>query len=339
MRWDTGIDLGTANVRMAEAGAGLILDEPSLIALREDGTAAYLGENAWRLLGREPRDLSVASPLKDGVPESTLYLTRMCQWLFRRDGGDKRRRRAVLLSCSPSARPAYREALMQSALDAGASEVGLVRSDAVSALGSGVDLLGPQATFVVDVGAGKMTATLFSMGMEAAFASIPYGTNRINERIISALRADYGFAVGWHTAEDVKLALASAHPGDLSKIKTRAAGLDVYERRPRMAEISPELIARICIDPLRELMGACQAVIAEAPEELSADLNDVGAVLTGGGAQIPGLDKLIGDTLGIPCSIAESPELCGIKGINAMLLESDRYAPLIWQRMALARQR
>lgn len=339
MRWDTGIDLGTANVRMADVNAGLILDEPAYLALKEDGTAVLAGESAWRLLGREPKSLKVARPLRDGVPESAQCAARLFQWLFRRKNEERRRRHAVLLSCAPFARPAYREALMQSALDAGATDVGLVRSDAVSALGSGVDLMGPQATLVIDVGAGKMTATLFSMGREVSFGSLPYGTNRINERIISALRTDYGFAVGWHTAEEIKLALASAHPGDLSRVKARAVGLDVFERCPRVVEIAPELIAKICQDPLRELMGVCQSVVAGAPEELSADLNDTGAVLVGGGAQIPGLDKLIGDTLGIPCSIADSPELCGVKGVNAMLLESDRYADLIWQRMALAQRR
>lgn len=338
MRWDMGIDLGTGSVRMATPEAGLMLDEPALVALRDEDTAVYMGENAWRLLGREPMGLRVAGPLKDGVPESSVCTTRMFQWLFRKTD-ERKRRFSVLVSCSPAARPVYREALMQSALDAGATDVALVRSDAVSALGSGVDLMGPQTTFVVDVGAGKMTATVFALGREIAFGSVPYGTGRINERIISALRADYGFAIGWRTAEEIKLALSSAHPGDLSKVKTRAAGLDIYERAPRLAEISPELIAGLCVDPLRELMSVCQAVISEAPEEVSADLNDVGAVLTGGGAQIPGLDKLIGDTLGIPCSIADSPALCGIKGMNAILLEPDRYDALIWQRMAVAQRR
>lgn len=338
MRWDTGIDLGTQQVRMAGA-AGLILDEPSYIAMREDGSAAYVGENAWRLLGRAPKGLTVEGSLRDGVPESTMYAQRMFQWLFRRAEAEKRRRHAVLISCAPFARPAYREALMQAALDAGATDVALVRSDAVCALGSGVDLMGPQATFVIDVGAGKMTATLFSMGRQAAFGSLPYGMNRVNERIIDALKAEYGFAAGFRTAEDIKLALASAHPGDVSKVKARAAGLDLFARLPRLVEIAPEMITRLCQDPLRELMGMCSAVIANAPEELSADLNDVGATLAGGGAQIPGLDKLIGDTLGIPCSIAEAPALCGIKGIRAMLLEPDRYQSLVWQRMALAQRR
>ena len=339
MRWDTGIDLGTANVRMADADDGMILNEPALMALREDGSAAYAGAAALRLLGREPQGMTVAGPLKDGVPESTFHTQRMFQWLMRRGESEKRRRRSVLVSCAPFARPAYREALMQCALDAGASDVALVRSDTVSALGSGVDLMGPQATFLVDVGAGKMTATLFSMGREVAFGSLPYGMDCINERIVNTLRADYGFGIGWRTAEDIKLALATAHPGDASDIKAQAAGLDIDQRLPRVAEISPELIMKLCQDPLRELMGVCQAVISEAPEELSADLNDVGAVLAGGGAAIPGLDKLIGDTLGIPCSIADSPALCAIKGINAILLEPDRYSSLLWQRMATSQRR
>lgn len=339
MRWDTGIDLGTANVRMADASEGLKLNEPSLIAVYDEGTVAYAGENAWRLLGRAPKGLCVESPLRDGVPESSLYTQRILQWLFRRGEMDKRRRHATLISCAPFARPVYREALMQSALDAGATDVGLVRSDAMCALGSGVDLMGPQATLLIDVGAGKMTATLFSMGREAAFGFLPYGMNRINERIMAALRAEYGFAVGFRTAEEIKLALASAHPVDMSEMKARAAGLDVFARAPQLVEISPEMILDLCADPLRELMGMCQAVIANAPEELSADLNDVGATLAGGGAQLPGLDKLIGDRLGIPCTIAEAPALSGIRGINALLLEPDRYGMLVWQRMTLTARR
>ena len=338
MRWDTGIDLGTANVRMADVESGLALDEPALEALRDDDSVAYIGENAWRLLGREPEGIKVSGPLRDGVPESTLHTLRMFQWLLRRsDVG--RRRRALLISCAPSARPAYREALMQCALDAGASDVALVRSDAASALGSGIDLMGPQATLLLDVGAGKMTATLFSMGREVAFDSLPYGMNRVNERLMAALRSDYGFSVGWRTAEEIKLALATAHPEDAPAVTARAAGLDMRDRLPRLAEISSELVTRICQDPLREFMGVCQSVIAGAPEELSADLNDVGATLAGGGAAIPGLDKLIGDRLGIPCSIADAPSLCAIKGLNAMLLEPDRYAALIWERMTLAQRR
>ena len=161
MRWDCGIDLGTANARMALAGGGILLDEPARLALSDGDATLYAGENAWRLLGREPRGLRVESPLRDGMPESEMLLTRSFQWLYRRGELLRRRKNAVLVSCSPAARPAYREALMVSALDAGATDVALVRSDAACALGSGVDLMGPQATFLVDVGAGKMTATLF----------------------------------------------------------------------------------------------------------------------------------------------------------------------------------
>ena len=130
MRWDCGIDLGTANARMALAGGGILLDEPARLALSDGDATLYAGENAWRLLGREPRGLRVESPLRDGMPESEMLLTRSFQWLYRRGELLRRRKNAVLVSCSPAARPAYREALMVSALDAGATDVALVRSDA-----------------------------------------------------------------------------------------------------------------------------------------------------------------------------------------------------------------
>lgn len=339
MRWDTGIDLGTANVRMADAEDGIVLQEPSVLALRRDGNLAYAGATAGRLLDRAPSDLNVVNPLKDGIPESTLWTERMLEWLLRRDEGESRRRRGVVLSVSPSARPAYREVLMQATLDAGASDVALVSSDAMAALGSGLPLNEPQAVFIADLGAGRMTGTVFAMGRVVSTASLPYGMNRIRDRIIAALRADHGFAVGRPSAEELMLSLISAYPSDLSRIKARVAGLDVAGRAPRVAEISSELVSGICEAPLRDLKEMLHSVISSCPEEIAADLNDTGVMLTGGAAQIPGLDRMLAEDLGIPCSVAESPELCTIRGIRALLMESERYSYLIRARMAVAQRR
>ena len=338
-RWELAIDLGTAFVRMADAEKGIVVNEPAYIAVHDNGTPVCFGETAYTLCGREPEGITVGTCLKNGTLENPEYANLLIRYLMRRLDGDRRKRHSLLLSYSPLSRGTQSDALMNAALDAGASDVALVRSDAVGALGSGVDILSPKATFVIDMGAGKISATLFSLGREVAYKSLSYGMNVINDRIIDMLRREAGFHIGFQTAEELKISLASAHHGDVPSYTARAAGYNAETRMPAIMELAPEPVLKICAEPLNELINMCRDVIVFAPEELSADLNDCGAILTGGGAALPGIDKLISDNLHMPCTIAESPATCAIKGLHSMLLESGRYEMFIDRRMAIAEKR
>lgn len=328
MHWDIGIDLGTQNVRMAELKEGPVLTASAALAFR-DGSRAPIcaGDIAERLVGRTCEGVSVRYPLRDGVLENNLYAARMFQWLFKRsEGVNTRRRFGAMITCAPFARPVQREAMLNAALDAGAADALLVRSDAAAALGAGLDLNGPEAKLLVDVGAGKITATLFTFGRVAAFGYLPYGMNRIDDRIRRILRTDYGYRVGKASAVEIKHTLGSAMPDKAPRdIIMHATGIGMLQRAPMNFDIETRPVLDACEDVVAELARMCSAVIDNAPEELSADLNDAGAVLTGGGAMLTELDRRIGQALGIPCRVADAPETCAIRGLWKIMQDPAPY--------------
>ena len=328
MRWDVGIDLGTENVRMAVWKEGPVLDAAAALAFREGrDTPVCCGDAARQLYGRTCEGMSVVSPLRDGALENNFIADRMFHWLYRQlELSGRKRRFNVLITCAPFSRPVQREALLSAAIDAGAAAAALIRSDAAVALGAGLDLNAPEAKLLVDAGAGKLSATLFTFGRVAAYGYLPYGMNRIDERIQRILRTDCGYRIGRNGAREIKHTLGSALP------KTAAAdvimhmtGFSMFDRLPRNFDVETRPVLEACEDVMRELTGLCASVVDNAPEELSADLNDAGAVLAGGGAEMTGLDKRIGDALGIPCRLAEAPSTCRIRGVYRIMENPDDY--------------
>ncbi len=333
MRWDIGIDLGTRNVRMA-AGAGGALSQAAALAVREGADAPLcFGDAAMALYGRESAGVEVCFPISDGTLRNGDHARALFGWLFNMAGGAGRAKRLrALVTCAPFARPVQQDALLQAALDAGCVEAGLIRSDAATAVGAGLAILEPAASLLVDVGAGKITATLFTRGMVAAFAYLPYGVSRIDERLARLLRTERGFLVGPKTAEDVKIGLASAR--NAAPVPMRAAGLNLQTRLPMLFDVEPEMAARAGEGVLTELLGMVASVVDNAPEELAADLNDAVCVLAGGGALLPGLDKRLGDHLGIPVRVADAPLACAGAGMAKIMEAPEDYELLMLEKMA-----
>ena len=333
MRWDIGIDLGTRNVRMA-AGAGGALSQAAALAVREGADAPLcFGDAAMALYGRESAGVEVCFPISDGTLRNGDHARALFGWLFNMAGGAGRAKRLrALVTCAPFARPVQQDALLQAALDAGCVEAGLIRSDAATAVGAGLSILEPAASLLVDVGAGKITATLFTRGMVAAFAYLPYGVSRIDERLARLLRTERGFLVGPKTAEDVKIGLASAR--NAAPVPMRAAGLNLQTRLPMLFDVEPEMAARAGEGVLTELLGMVASVVDNAPEELAADLNDAVCVLAGGGALLPGLDKRLGDHLGIPVRVADAPLACAGAGMTKIMETPEDYELLMLEKMA-----
>lgn len=328
MRWDVGIDLGTANVRLAELKQGPVLETAAALAFREGrDTPVCCGDAAERLYGRTCEGMRVVSPLRDGVLENNFTADRMFHWLYRQmDTVNRKRRFNALITCAPFARPVQREAMLTAATDAGAATAALVRSDAAVALGAGLDLGAPEAKLLVDVGAGKLSATLFTFGRVAAYGYLPYGMGRIDERIQRILRTDYGYRIGRNAAVEIKHTLGTAQPSAApSDIIMHMTGFSLAQRLPATFDVETKPVLTACEDVVRELVGLCASVIDNAPEELSADLNDAGVVLAGGGAELTGLDKRIGDALGIPCRVADAPGTCGIRGLHRIMENPDAW--------------
>lgn len=335
MRWDIGIDLGTDYVRTADFKQGAALETAARLAFRDGkDTPLCCGDIAARIMGRSCAGVSVVSPFRDGVLENNFYADRLFRWLYRQTEGLNRTRRfGAMLGCAPFARPVQQDALLTAAMDAGAVEAVLVRSDAAAAVGAGLDLHAPEAKLVIDIGAGKVTATLFTLGRIAAFGHLPYGLSRIDERIQNIVRMENGYRIGLNSAREIKhtlgTALPEAAPGDVIMHMT---GFSMEKRLPETFDVSTALVVHACEEVVREIAALCVNVVSNVPEEISADLIDSGAVLVGGGAEMSGMDKRIGDTLGIPCRIADAPGKCAVRGLAEIMRAPEKYEAAMLDR-------
>lgn len=335
MRWDVGIDLGTENVRMAELKQGPVMDMPAALAFREGREAPICaGDIAARLMGRTCEGVSVHYPLKDGALENNFYAEKMFRWLFKRmETINYKRRFNVMITCAPFVRPVQREAMLTAALDAGASEAALVRSDVAAAVGAGLDILGPEAKLLVDVGAGRMSATLFTFGRVAAYGYLPYGMNRIDDRVQRIMRTDFGYRIGRAAAAEIKHTLGTAMPADAAKdVIMHMTGISMSERLPVNFDVETQPVLDACEDVMAELCRLCASVVDNAPEELSADLNDAGVVVVGGGGAMTDIDRRISQTLGIPCRVADAPAACAVRGLHKIMENPEPYESMMQGR-------
>lgn len=335
MRWDVGIDLGTENVRMAELKQGPVFDGPAALAFREGREAPICaGDIAARLVGRTCEGVSVHYPLKDGALENNFYAEKMFRWLFKRmESVNYKRRFGAMITCAPFVRPVQREAMLTAALDAGAAEAALVRSDVAAAVGAGMDIHGPEARLLVDIGAGRMSATLFTFGRVAAYGYLPYGMNRIDDRVQRIMRTDFGYRIGKSAAMEIKHTLGTAMPKVAPKdIIMHMTGISMSERLPVNFDVETQPVLDACEDVVTELCRLCASVVDNAPEELSADLNDVGAVVVGGGAAMTHIDRRISETLGIPCRVADAPNTCAIRGLYKIMENPEPYEGMMQGR-------
>ena len=337
MRWDIGIDLGTENVRVAELRQGPALDMPAAMAFREGRMSPICaGDIARRLIGRTCEGVSVHYPLSDGVLENNFYAERLFHYLFQRPELLKKRRHYnAVIACQPFARPVQKEALLAAAIEAGAAEAMLVRSDVATALGAGLDILSPEARLLIDIGAGKVSATLFTYGRVAAYGYLPYGLNRIDERIRSIMRTQFGCRIGWSAAVEIKHTLGTAMPDKAPKdVIMHTTGISMSERLPMHFDVETQPVLDACGDVVSEIARMCQAVVDAAPEGLAADLNDTGAVLAGGGAAMTEMDRRLGQAMGIPCRVADAPATCGARGMARIIEDPTPYQGMMQGRQS-----
>lgn len=339
MQWEIGIDMGTAGVRMAQRENGVLYAESAAQAyyVQEKQPFAW-GDAAQRLNGRTPPSVKLRAPMMGGVLEDAQAARFWLQQLTQQAAQLHRNRRGtVLLSYTAGSRAAHEEALMRTAVEAGAVEVGLVRSDVAGAIGAGLDVLAPGASFVLEMGAGHITGSIITLGRVAVSSSIPYGFDRINEQFRRAMVAEKGFSVGDATAEAVKRSLGAAQGSQYAEgVTMTVAGFDLRERNARSETLRPSDVCKVIEPVVAEIVFMLHGLVSQIPEELAADLIDAGLVVIGGGAQLPGLDRVLGEALEIPCRIAEMPETAVVRGLYEILRRSNHYDALVTDRMARA---
>lgn len=332
MRWDIAIDLGTQSVRVTDYRQGAALETAARLAFQEGREAPICaGDAAARIEGKTCRGVQVVSPLKDGVLENNFYADRMLRYLYHQSELTGGKRFGAMITCAPFARPVQQDALLTAALDAGAQEAALVRSDAAAAIGAGLDFFAPEAKLLVDVGAGKITATVFSMGRVVAFEHLPYGLSRIDERIQRGIR-NGGHRIGLSSAREIKHTLGTALPESASlDVIMHMTGFNMESRLPVTFDVETKPVLHACEEVIGEIAAMCVNVVTEIPDDLAADLIDSGVVLVGAGAEMTKLDKRIGDTLGISCRIADSPARCAARGLFAIMQQPEKYSACIME--------
>ena len=280
--------------------------------------------------------MSVVRPLRDGVLENSFTADRMFHWLYRRmEAVNPRRRFSALITCAPFARPVQMEALLAAGDGRGRELGGAGARRRGGGAGRGT---GPQRAGRPKLVVGRRrrqavgdAVHLWARGVVRS--SGPNGMGRIDERIERIVRVGSGYRIGRMAAKEIKHTLGSALPASAPRdVIMHMTGFSIAERLPRHFDVETAPVLDACEDVVRELAGLCASVVDNAPEELSADLVDAGAVLVGAGAEMPGLDKRIGDALGIPCRVADAPGTCAIRGLYRIMQSPDDYPAAMLQR-------
>jgi rod shape-determining protein MreB len=314
-RWlcpDLAIDLGTANTLVAVQGRGIVLDEPSVVAL-EKGTRKVLGRGtavgklARQMLGRTPESITAVRPLQDGVITDFELCEAMLRYFInkasRRSGGLRPR---VVIAVPGSITAVEKRAVFNSAERAGAGDVYLISESKAAGIGAGLPIAEPLASMVCDIGGGTTDVALFSLADVVAARSIRIAGDEMDEAIVEYLKAHYSLRVGTQTAEQIKIEIGSAAPLD-QELTAEVRGRDTIAGVPRKAVITSEEVREALSGPVGAILACIKSVIEQCDPELVADLVDQGVILTGGGALLRGLDAFLSEQLNVPVRVDAEP--------------------------------
>lgn len=320
MQWDIGLDFGETGVRLATQKKGVALCSPSWGALRGDDLIA-IGDEALRMLGRNPRGVSVVKPVTSGLlSQPRLAAQWMTQLIGPFTAAGRLSRPSVVLTDTGFFKLSEKEMLIAAAIEAGAQSVGWIDHAIASAIGAEMPVMNPKGRMAVCVGAGVMSANLISYGRLVHTERLPWGAAQIDHDIIHQVRSQAALSIGPRTAEEVKLSLASALP--TGETKMQVVGLDLKGGFPAEKEITTQMI-RPAVDPLVDaLANLILCCAGHAGEELSADLFDEGVTLTGGGALLSGLADMLKKKTDLPVRVSETPELATVKGLARILSDA-----------------
>lgn len=318
---DISVDLGTANTLIYVRGEGIVLNEPSVVAIRQEtgGTNAKkvmaVGLEAKRMLGRTPGNITAIRPMKDGVIADFFVTEKMLQHFIHKVHENRIMRPSPrVLVCVPcGSTQVERRAIRESAMGAGARDVYLIEEPMAAAIGAGLPIEEARGSMVVDIGGGTTEVAIISLSGVVYAQSVRIGGDRFDEAIISYVRRNYGSLIGETTAERIKQEIGAAFPGtEVRELEVR--GRNIAEGVPRSFTLNSNEILEALQEPLSGIVGAVLAALEQTPPELAADIAERGMVLTGGGALLRYLDRLLTEETGLPVAIAEDPLTCVARG-------------------------
>jgi rod shape-determining protein MreB len=328
---DLAIDLGTANTLIYMRGKGVVLDEPSVVAIRIEGgpnakrTIQAVGKEAKTMIGRNPKEISVIRPLKDGVIADFTVTEQMLKQFIKRVHESRLFSPSPrIIICVPSgSTQVERRAIRESALGAGASQVYLIEEPMAAAIGAGMPVSDATGSMVVDIGGGTTEVGVISLGGMVYANSVRVGGDKFDESIISYISRNYGMQIGDNTAENIKKRIGSAFPGSEVK-EMEVSGINRAEGIPRKFTISSNEVLEALSEPLNQVVKAVKDALEKTPPELGADIAERGMVLTGGGALLNDLDRLLTEETGLPVIVADDPLTCVARGSGIALEKMDK---------------
>ena len=324
MARDLAIDLGTANTLVYERSRGIVLNEPSVIALNSrTGDVLAMGHEAWQMIGRTPGYIVAVRPLRGGAITDFDITQRMIRLLLQRVGVNRFNRPRVVI-CVPSAiTEVERRAVTEAARRAGAADAQLIEQPMAAAIGAGLPIHEPVGNMVIDVGGGTSETALISLGGIVALQAVRIGSFAIDDAVQTYVRREYGIAVGERTAEEIKVAIGSAYP-TLDEFKAEVRGRDLMSGLPKTVILSPEEVREAIDEQVAAVIDSVIACLGQAPPELAQDLIIHGMYLVGGGGMLRGFDMRIAEETEIPVHLVDAPLECVVLGAGKVIENYDR---------------
>lgn len=319
---DMGIDLGTANTLVYVKGRGIVLQEPSVVAIDRDTKAPMaVGLEAKAMIGRTPGNIIAVRPMKDGVIADFDTTQTMLKYFINK--AQPRRtpfRPRVVVSVPSGVTGVERRAVQDAALQAGAREAYIIEEPMAAAIGAGLPVEEPTGSMVVDIGGGTSEVAIISLGGLVTSRSVRVAGDEMDEAIVQYVKRTYNMLIGERTGEEIKMAIGSAYPvGKEESMEIR--GRDLVTGLPRTLRVTSDEIRKALAEPVAAIIEAIKVTLENTPPELAADIMDRGIVMTGGGSLLKGLDVLVSKETGMPVHVSDEPLLCVVKGAGKVLDE------------------
>jgi len=321
-----GIDLGTANSLVYVVGEGIVLEEPTVVAVSlVDGKVLAVGKEAQKMLGRTPGNIRASKPMKDGVIADYAVTEAMMRYFLRRVGAFSLFRPEVMVCVPAGVTQVERRAVLGATLESGARNAYLIEEPLAAAIGAGIPISEASGNMILDMGGGSSEAAVISLGGVVTYKSVRVSGNKIDESISKYIRRKHNLIIGETTAESIKIKIGSAIPVTKEE-HMEVTGRDSITGLPRQITFSSTEAYEAIREPLGKIIGMLKLVMEEVPPELSSDIIDKGIVMSGGTATLRGFDRLITQETGVPAFVAEDAQRCVIKGIGIALENIDVYS-------------
>ncbi len=327
---DMGIDLGTANTLVYVRGRGIVLQEPSVVAIQVDTKQPVaVGNEAKRMIGRTPGNIVAIRPLRDGViADFDITQAMLRHFIIKAGRGWSIFRPRVVVGVPSGVTEVEKRAVIDAAIQAGAREAYTIEEPMAAAIGAGLPVSEPTGSMVVDIGGGTTEVAIVSLGGIVTHRSIRVAGDELDEAIVNYVKRNYNMLIGERTAEEIKISIGSAYSvNDGEAVEVR--GRDLVTGLPRNLRVTAAEVRQALSEPVSQILEAIKVTLERTPPELAADIMDRGVVMTGGGALLRGLDRKISEETGMPVVIGDEPLLCVVKGTGKMLDSLDKYRRML----------